>query len=113
MGDGDYFADEPATPSQQMQIGPMRSDHSTVLATPEATPVLHPMARLLPRWMQEEWADEQLPEACCPEQSTMEDEYRQLNADYLTCNMWAPSYYNDNFAMGGSGYHLSNGTALG
>lgn len=67
-----------------------RSEHTNaVLATPEATPLLYPMARHLPGWLQEDWAEGLLPEAFSAPHSM--GEFGQWNEQYGICEWWTPA----------------------
>lgn len=66
-------------------------DIMAVLATPEATPLLHPTASHLPGWLVENWTEAMLPEAFCAPQ--VMDDYCRWNDQYSTCDWWGQASF--------------------
>jgi hypothetical protein len=60
---------------------------TATFSTPEVTPMLCPMARHVPGWLQEDWAESVLPEPMCTMQQV--DEYCQQSDQYAISDWWA------------------------
>lgn len=84
---GEYSVDN--YDAWKLQTSPQASFIASVLATPEMTPLLYPMARHVPGWLQEDWAECLLPEAYFDPQAM--NEYCQWTEQNSMGNWWAPN----------------------